>query len=234
LPARSEFDALRKNIMTRVKICGITNWADAKVCVDAGASALGFNFYAASPRSVSPASAWEIIRRLPPFVEAIGVFVNWQPEAVSSLARALHLHGVQLHGDESASDVETLARQMTVIKAVQVKSGFWPESLKKFSAASAILLDGFRAGLRESLRGGTGATVDWKVAARAGLHANIILAGGLTPANVAEAISIARPYAVDVASGVESKPGKKDARLVRAFISAVAAADDLAEKSVTI
>jgi phosphoribosylanthranilate isomerase len=206
--------------MTRVKICGITNWADAKLCVDAGASALGFNFYAPSPRSVSPAAAWEIIRRLPPLVEAIGVFVNWQADAVSSLARALRLHAVQLHGDESAGDVETLAARITVIKAVQVKNGFRPESLKKFSAASAILLDGFR----EGLRGGTGATVDWKVAAEAASHANIILAGGLTPENVAEAIAIARPYAVDVASGVESTPGTKDPRLVRTFMSAVASA----------
>jgi phosphoribosylanthranilate isomerase len=206
--------------MTRVKICGITNWADAKLCVDAGVSALGFNFYAASPRSVSPNAAWEIIRRLPPFVETVGVFVNWQPEAVSSLARALRLHAVQLHGDESKSDVETLAAQITVIKAVQVKSGFRPESLKKYSSAGAILLDGFRAGVR----GGTGATVDWKLAAEAASHANIILAGGLTPENVGEAISIARPYAVDVASGVESAPGKKDPRLVRTFMSAVVAA----------
>ena len=207
--------------MTRVKFCGITNWADAKACVDAGASALGFNFYAPSPRSVSPAAAWGIIRRLPPFVEAIGVFVNWQPDAVSSLARALRLRGVQLHGDESASDVETLAAQITVIKAVRVKSGFRPESLKKFSAASAILLDGFR----EGLQGGTGATVDWKLAAEAASHANIILAGGLTAENVAEAIGIARPYAVDVASGVEAKPGKKDAQLVREFMNAVSSAE---------
>jgi phosphoribosylanthranilate isomerase len=206
--------------MTRVKICGITNWADAKLCVDAGAAALGFNFYAPSPRSVSPAAAWEIIRRLPPLVEAVGVFVNWQPEAVSSLARALRLHAAQLHGDESAADVATLAAQITVIKAVQVKSGFQPESLKKYSAAGAILLDGFR----EGVRGGTGAIVDWKLAAVAASHANIILAGGLTPENVGEAISIARPYAVDVASGVESTPGKKDARLVRTFMSAVASA----------
>lgn len=216
--------------MTRIKICGITNWADAKVCVDAGASAIGLNFYASSPRSVSPAAAWEIARRLPPFVEAVGVFVNWQPEAVLSLARALHLHGVQLHGDESVGDVETLAAQISVIKAVQVKSGFRPESLNKFSAAGAILLDGFRAGLR----GGTGATVDWKLAAGAGRHANIILAGGLTPENVAEAILVARPYAVDVASGVESKPGKKDAGLVRAFVSVVAATDSLAETNTTL
>ena len=216
--------------MTRVKICGVMNWVDAKVCVDAGASAIGLNFYAASPRSVSPAAAWEIIRKLPPFVEAFGVFVNWQAEAVLSLARALRLHGAQLHGDESSGDVETLARQMTVVKAVQVKSGFRPESLKKFSAASAILLDGFRQGLR----GGTGVAVDWKLAARCTSDANIILAGGLTPENVAEAISVARPYAVDVASGVESKPGKKDARLVRAFMSVVSATDSLAEMNATL
>ena len=213
--------------MTRIKICGVTNWADAKFCVDAGASALGFNFYARSPRSVSPATAWDMIRRLPPFVSAVGVFVDWQPEAVSSLARALHLHGAQLHGDESADDVKTLAGQISVIKAIQVKSGFRPESLRKFSGASAILLDGFR----EGLHGGTGATVDWTLAARASSQAKIILAGGLTPENVANAIGIALPYAVDVASGVEAKPGKKDSQLVRAFISAVAGADDSAARA---
>jgi phosphoribosylanthranilate isomerase len=212
--------------MTRVKICGITNWPDAKVSVDAGASALGFNFYVPSPRSVSPAAAWEIIRRLPPFVAAIGVFVDWEPAAVSSLAQALRLSGVQLHGKESAADVKSLAPRTLVIKAVQVKSGFRPESLKKFSAASAILLDGFRPGLH----GGTGATLDWEIAARAGSSAKIILAGGLTPENVAQAIAVARPYAVDVASGVESKPGKKDAHLVRAFMSAVISADALLEQ----
>lgn len=212
--------------MTRVKICGITNWADAKLCVDAGASAMGFNFYAPSPRSISPAAAWEIIRRLPPFVAAIGVFVDWEPAAVSSLAQALRLSGVQLHGNESAADVKAIAARMSVIKAVQVKRGFRPESLKKFSTASAILLDGFRPGLH----GGTGATLDWELAAHAASHARIILAGGLTPDNVAQAIAVARPYAVDVASGVESKPGKKDARRARAFMSAVLSADALFEQ----
>jgi phosphoribosylanthranilate isomerase len=207
--------------MTRIKICGVTNWADAKFSVDAGASALGFNFYAKSPRSVSPATAWDIVRRLPPFVEAIGVFVDWQPEAVSSLARALHLHGVQLHGNEPVEDVKKLAERFSVIKAIQVKENFRAESLKKFSNASAILLDGFR----EGLRGGTGATVDWTLVASASSHSKIILAGGLTPDNVAQAISIARPFAVDVASGVESKPGKKDPARVRSFVDAVASAD---------
>jgi len=209
--------------MTRVKICGVTNWVDAKFCVDAGASALGFNFYARSPRSVSPATAWDIIRRLPPFVEAIGVFVDWQHDAVSSLARALRLHGVQLHGNESVEDVKTLAERFSVIKAVQVKETFRAESLKKFSDATAILLDGFR----EGLAGGTGATVDWTLAASASAHSIIILAGGLTPDNVAQAIITARPYAVDVASGVESKPGKKDPARVRSFIDAVASADSV-------
>jgi phosphoribosylanthranilate isomerase len=203
--------------MTRVKICGITNWADARLSVDAGASALGFNFFAASPRSMSPAAAWEIIRRLPPFVAAIGVFVNWKPEAVAALARALRLSGVQLHGSEPPGDVAVLATHGLVIKAVQVKRGFQPESLKRFAAANAILLDGFRPGLH----GGTGATVDWKLARRAGRYANIILAGGLAPDNVADAIAAARPYAVDVASGVEATPGKKDPARVRSFMRAV-------------
>jgi phosphoribosylanthranilate isomerase len=208
--------------MTRVKICGITNWADAKVCVDAGASALGFNFYAKSPRAVSPAAAWDIIRRLPPFVAAVGVFVDWQPAAVSSLARALHLHAVQLHGNETVEDVRKLAGSFSVIKAVQVHDGFRAESLKKYSDAAAVLLDGFRDGLH----GGTGSTVDWTLAANAAKHSRIILAGGLTPENVAQAIFIARPYAVDVASGVESKPGKKDSQRVRAFIDAAASTDE--------
>ncbi len=214
--------------MTRVKnLHGITNWADAKLCVDAGASAMGFNFYAPSPRSISPAAAWEIIRRLPPFVAAIGVFVDWEPAAVSSLAQALRLSGVQLHGNESAADVKAIAaRSMSVIKAVRARNGFRPESLKKFSTDSAILLDGFRTGMH----GGTGATLDWELAAHAASHARIILAGGLTPDNVAQAIAVARPYAVDVASGVESKPGKKDARRARAFMSAVLSADALFEQ----
>jgi len=203
--------------MTRVKICGITNWADAKVCADAGAAALGFNFYAKSPRAVSPAAAWDMILQLPPFVAAVGVFVDWQPAAVSSLARALHLHAVQLHGNETADDVRKLAGNFSVIKAVRVKDDFRTDSLKKYSGAAAVLLDGFRDGLL----GGTGTTVDWTIAADASTHLRIILAGGLTPENVSQAIITARPYAVDVASGVESKPGKKDPVRVRAFMDAV-------------
>src|ERR1700692_482156 len=114
---------------TRVKICGITAWDDARLSVDLGASALGFNFYPPSPRAISPADAWNIIRRLPPFVEVVGVFVNWPPLVVDALARALRLGSVQLHGGESPTEVVELARKHRVIKAVQVKAGFRVTSL---------------------------------------------------------------------------------------------------------
>src|SRR3989442_6168112 len=127
---------------TRVKICGITSWDDARLSVDLGASALGFNFYPPSPRAISPADAWNIIRRLPPFVEAVGVFVNWPPLVVAALARALRLHTVQLHVGELPEEVDALARTHRVIKAVRVKRGFRPASLSRFRHADGILLDG--------------------------------------------------------------------------------------------
>jgi len=205
---------------TRVKICGITTWADARLSVDLGASALGFNFYPPSPRAISPADAWSIIRRLPPFVEAVGVFVNWPPLVVDALARALRLGSVQLHGAESPAEVDELVRKQRVIKAVQVKRGFRVASLARFRAADAILLDGFAPGLH----GGTGRTLDWKLARAAARYGRIILAGGLKPENVAEAVRVAQPYAVDVASGVEARPGRKDPGKLRALFDAIASA----------
>src|ERR1700733_2883416 len=202
---------------TRVKICGITNWDDARLSVCLGRSGLGFNFYPPSPRAISPADAWSIIRRLPPFVEAVGVFVNWPPLVVDALARAVRLGSVQLHGAESPAEVAELGRKHRVIKAVQVKRGFRVASLARFGAANAILLDGFARGLH----GGTGNTLDWKLARAAGRFGRIILAGGLKPENIAEAIRAAQPYAVDVASGVESRPGRKDPVKVRALFAAV-------------
>ena len=202
---------------TRVKICGITTWDDARLSIDLGASALGFNFYPPSPRAISPADAWKIIRRLPPFVEAVGVFVNWPPVVVEALARALRLTAVQLHGAESPEEVAVLARKRRVIKAVQVGRGFRVAALAGYRAADGILLDGFARGLH----GGTGRTLDWKLARAARRYAQIILAGGLTPENIAEAIRVAEPYAVDVASGVESRPGRKDPGKLRALFAAV-------------
>jgi phosphoribosylanthranilate isomerase len=205
---------------TRVKICGITNWADARLSVDLGTSALGFNFYPPSPRAISPADAWSIIRRLPPFVEAVGVFVNWPLLVVDALAKSLRLNAVQLHGGESPEEVAELARTHRVIKAVQVGRGFRVASLARFRRADAILLDGFARGLH----GGTGRTVDWKLARAARRYGRIILAGGLTPENIAEAIQVAEPYAVDVASGVEVRPGRKDPARLRALFDAVESA----------
>ena len=206
---------------TRVKICGITTWEDARLSVDLGASALGFNFYPPSPRAISPADAWSIIRRLPPFVEAVGVFVNWPPLVVAALARAVRLGSVQLHGAESPAEVVELGRKHRVTKAVQVKRGFRAASLARYRAADAILLDGFVPGLH----GGTGRTLDWKLARSARRYGRIILAGGLTPENVAEAIRIVQPYAVDIASGVEARPGRKDPARLRALFDAIGSAE---------
>jgi len=205
---------------TRVKICGITTWDDARLSVDLGASALGFNFYPPSPRAISPADAWNIIRRLPPFVEAVGVFVNWPTLVVDALARALRLNTVQLHGGESPEEIAELARRHRVIKAIQVGRGFRPAGLSRYRRADGILLDGFA----RRLHGGTGRTLDWNIARAARRYGRIILAGGLTPENIAEAIRVAQPYAVDVASGVEARPGRKDPKRLRALFAAVEAA----------
>src|SRR5713226_4658301 len=123
--------------MVRVKICGITNWADAKLAIDAGADALGFNFYPPSPRAVAPAQAWEMVRKLPPFVEAVGVFVDWSSPAVVALARAVGLHAVQLHGDESPAVVQECAMNCLVIKAFRVQPDFRLAKLVRYPRAAA-------------------------------------------------------------------------------------------------
>lgn len=206
--------------MVRVKICGITNWPDARAACDAGAGALGFNFYEKSPRAIAPADAWRIIRRLPPFVAPVGVFVNWSPRAVLSLAAALRLSAVQLHGDEPPRDAAACARHVFVIKAFRVGPGFRLPQFSRYAAASAFLLDAAQTGQF----GGTGKATDWGLARRAARARLIILSGGLSPENVAEAVRSVRPYAVDVASGVESRPGKKDPGKLRAFLAEVSRA----------
>jgi phosphoribosylanthranilate isomerase len=208
----------------RVKICGITNWADAKLAVDAGADALGFNFYPPSPRAVAPAQAWGIIRRLPRSVEAVGVFVNWPAEAVAALAGALRLGAVQLHGEETPRVVGQLAGAYPVVKAFRARADFRPARLRRYRRAAAFLLDGFR----QRLRGGTGRQFDWRIAERAKRYGRIILAGGLGPENVAEAILAVRPFAIDVCSGVEARPGRKDpARLRELFRQVESARSEL-------
>jgi len=201
----------------KVKVCGITNWPDAKQAVEAGADFLGFNFYAKSPRYVTPAKAQRIVRRLPKRVSAVGVFVNENEEKMLDTARAVGLSALQLHGEESPEEVARLRRSLPVIKAIRAGKSFRPAQLANFKRASAILLDGFD----RHLRGGTGKTFDWRMGRGAKRYGRIFLAGGLTPENVADAIRIATPYAVDVCSGVELKPGKKDPARVRALMDAV-------------
>lgn len=201
----------------RVKICGITNAADARAACDLGAYALGFNFYEKSPRAISPADAWKIRRSLPSSVAAVGVFVNWEPTAVIALANALQLTMVQLHGNESAADVKLCVKRTHVIKAFRVDGRFSLKKLASYRFVQAFLLDGAKTGQY----GGTGKTADWSVARKAAESHRIILAGGLTPENVGEAIRAVRPYAVDVASGVESRPGKKDRGKLREFFAEV-------------
>jgi phosphoribosylanthranilate isomerase len=206
----------------RVKICGITNLADGKAAVDLGAHALGFNFYEKSPRNISPANAYKIIRALPKKIEAVGVFVNWSPEAVIALARAIDLDTVQLHGDETAATAREASKYFNVTKAMRVGKGFHLSQLKPFEPiVRAFLFDADKSGQF----GGTGHHTDWTIARRAAKKHRVILAGGLTPENAAEAILYVRPYAVDVASGVESVPGKKSRTKLRHFFAEVSRAN---------
>jgi phosphoribosylanthranilate isomerase len=203
--------------MVKVKICGITNWSDARRAVEAGADFLGFNFYRQSSRYIAPAAARRIVQRLSERVACVGVFVNEAEPEMLAIARHVGLDYVQLHGDESAEVVSRMRRSFRVIKAIRVRDSFRASLLGNFKRASSILLDGFDS----RLRGGTGKSFDWKLAKSAGRKRQIFLAGGLTPENAAEAVHAARPFAIDVCSGVESRPGKKDAARMRALVAAV-------------
>jgi phosphoribosylanthranilate isomerase len=202
--------------MALIKVCGITNLEDALASVDAGAHALGFNFYRRSPRHIEPARAREIVERLPSDVLCVGVFVDEECEAVARVVEESGVGAAQLHGDESPAYCAALGG-LRLIKALRVGEGFAPERAAGY-AAEAILLDSFSA----AARGGTGRTFDWSLARRTReLVPKLYLAGGLTPENVAGAISAVEPYAVDVCSGVESRPGVKNHARVRDFFAAV-------------
>ncbi len=205
---------------TRIKICGITRLEDAQLAVELGAAALGFNFYTPSPRYIAPAAAREIVAKLPPLVAAVGVFANeTDAEHVASVAAGAKVGVVQLHGPEFPLWEQALAN-FKLIRAVAVTEGFRAESLRELQA-DAFLLDA----LDPKLLGGTGKSFNWTLAREANRFGTIILAGGLKPENVAEAIREVRPFAVDVAGGVESEPGKKDPAKLWAFFAAVDKAD---------
>jgi phosphoribosylanthranilate isomerase len=197
-----------------VKICGITRAEDAQVAVECGARALGFVFWPGSPRLIDPQRARAIALMLPPFVTPVGVFVNQPAEYVNEIAAFVGLGAVQLHGDESVGYASALTRPvlkaMTLAVAGDLASGQWPTEMM-------ILLDAHDP----VRRGGTGQTIDWAGAAAVAARRRIVLAGGLNPDNVAEAIGRVRPFGIDVSSGVEHLPGVKDRGRIRALFEAI-------------
>lgn len=199
----------------RVKVCGITNWEDAQAAVQAGADALGFIFFSGSPRYIAPEDAVGIVDRLPPFVVTVGVFVDESPENVQATLDRTRIAVAQLHGAEPPDFCHRL--RVPVIKAFRVKDERSLDDLPDYSgAASAFLLDSYVPGQH----GGTGARFNWNLAVQAkAFRAPIILAGGLTVRNIADAVAKVAPYAVDVSSGVEVNPGRKDHLKLREFIA---------------
>jgi len=194
----------------------MTNLKDVKVAVDGGVDAVGFIFYKKSPRSVTMQAVRKIVLELPPFVDSVGVFVNETAEQINKIADRCNLDRVQLHGNESPTFCKKIRRR--VIKAIRVKD---IQSLKKLSdyPVSSFLLDTFS----EDQYGGTGRVFDWNLAYPAKKYGPIILAGGLTPNNVRQAIQRIQPYGVDVCSGVESQPGIKDHKKMQIFLKNVKA-----------
>lgn len=206
---------------TRIKICGITNWHDAEAAVRLGADALGFMMYEGSPRAVSRDLVKDIVQQLPPYITSVGVFVNPSRDEVNEHCRDIPFDILQFHGDEDDEFCRNFPRPF--VKAIRISRGFDLQgSIARFPGCRAILLDSHV----EGEYGGTGDVFDWRLAT--GVSGRpIILAGGLTAANVAEAMELVRPFAVDVSSGVEQAKGIKDPVKLRDFIDAVRSQDDL-------
>lgn len=204
---------------TRIKICGLTREEDVDFAVAAGADAIGFVFYPASPRYVAPERAAQLARRIPPFVDIVGLFVNAAPDTVEAVCAAVPLNLLQFHGDEDAAYCRQFA--MPWLRAARVRPGLdLVEFARSFSDARGLLLDAFVEGY-----GGGGHVFDWTLIPPA-LPGFLVLSGGLTAANVGEAIERVRPVAVDVSSGVEASKGIKDHQKIAAFVAAVRKADE--------
>ncbi|MGD9851420.1 MAG: phosphoribosylanthranilate isomerase [Nitrospirales bacterium] len=202
----------------KIKICGITSADDAHKAVELGADALGFVFYEKSPRAVEAHVAKRIIASLPPFILPVGVFVNQPEETVRRMVDTCGLALAQIHGDETATYCESLERP--VLRAIRLKDRRSFLALAEYKGRMGVrgfVVDAFS----QEAYGGTGQTVDWTLAAEAAKAAPILLAGGLTPENVQDAIRRVNPYGVDVSSGVEASPGKKDHAKLREFIQAI-------------
>ncbi|MCB1866870.1 MAG: phosphoribosylanthranilate isomerase [Chromatiales bacterium] len=205
---------------TRVKICGITRPVDAEAAVEAGADAIGLVFHPSSPRNVDADTAARIARAVPAFVTVVGLVVDAEERRIRSLLDATGVELLQFHGDESAEACRPYGRRY--LKAIRMRPGVdLAAAARAYHDAAALLLDAYVPGVP----GGTGSVFDWS-RARLDPGPPVVLAGGLTPENVADAIRIVRPWAVDVSGGVESAPGIKDAEKIRRFIAGVRDADD--------
>jgi phosphoribosylanthranilate isomerase len=202
--------------MVLVKVCGITNLDDALAAVDAGADALGFNFFSRSPRYIQPEAARAIIDRLPAKVLTVGIFVNEELDAVKRIASTAGISAIQLHGTESPEYCKALKGRY-LIKVFTTSGEFKPEAVLDYDV-QAIMLDAFD----KEIFGGTGNRSNWAIARKTReLFPRLFLAGGLSPENVGEAIDEVSPYAVDACSLLESVPGHKDHARVRDFVAAV-------------
>lgn len=199
--------------MLRIKVCGITRQDDALHAVDCGADALGFVFYDRSPRAIESKGAGKIIATLPPFVTVVGLFVNEDPVRVRQIADDCGLDIIQYHGDENPETIRRAPRR--AIRALRVRESTSLDDIDHYPACG-LLLDAWVPGFY----GGTGVRCNWEIAAELAKKRAVILAGGLTAENVAEAVRSVRPYGVDVSSGVEEVPGRKDRQKVAAFIRA--------------
>ena len=204
---------------TRIKMCGLTREADIDAAIASGADAIGFVFYPPSPRYVTPERAAELARRIPPFVDVVGLFVNAAPETVLATCAAVPINLLQFHGDEDAAYCRQFARPY--LRAARVRPGLdLVEFAGSFSDARGLLLDAFVDGY-----GGGGHVFDWTLIPPE-LPGFLVLSGGLTAANVGEAVRHVRPVAVDVSSGVEMSKGIKDHSKIAAFVAAVRKADE--------
>lgn len=203
---------MKANLLAKIKICGITNFDDALAAAELGADYIGFVF-APSPRRIEPERAKTIIDRLPRAVLKVGVFVNEHADKVKEIASYCSLDWLQFHGDESPEYCQRFEQR--VIKTVRVKNGASLDRLADYQV-DAFLLDTYS----EDKLGGTGKTFDWNIAREAKKYGKIFLSGGLNAGNVAEAIKLVKPYAVDVSSGIESAPYQKNHTKIRSFIEA--------------
>lgn len=204
---------------TRIKICGLTREEDVDAAVAAGADAIGFVFYPPSPRYITPQRAAELARRIPPFVDVVGLFVNEAPEVVRAACEALPINVLQFHGDEDAAYCRQFARPY--LRAARVRPGLdLVEFASSFPDARGLLLDAFVEGY-----GGGGHVFDWTLIP-SNLPSYLVLSGGLTADNIGDAIRRVRPVAVDVSSGVEAGKGIKDHSKIAAFVAAVRKADE--------